>query len=302
MIPPILLNDDRSERVRYDFADYPIYIRRSLLSEYPGQKAPNHWHDDIEFISVLSGRMKYYINGEIFDLCGGEGIFVNSGQMHFGFSYQNRECDFLCILFHPMLLCSSFSLEKDFVLPLLRNNGLPFLALDSGVPWQQEILSQLSLLHQNRAERSAPMRALSSFSLIWSLLWDHAPADSCADNRQGQDLTIIKNMVGFIQENYQRRLSLAEIAASGAVGQSKCCKLFAKYFSKTPNEYLNQYRVDKSLGLLQNTDLSVTEIALATGFNSASYYAETFRRLQNASPTEFRARMARSRGKGSAGR
>ncbi len=52
------MRDDRSEKVRYDYADYPIYIRRALLSSYPGYAAPTHWHDDLEFIAVLSEEMQ----------------------------------------------------------------------------------------------------------------------------------------------------------------------------------------------------------------------------------------------------
>ena len=79
------LKDDRSEKVRYDYTDYPIYIRRALLSEYPGYAAPTHWHDDIEFISVISGEMKYNVNGEIITLRENDGLFVNARQIHFGF-------------------------------------------------------------------------------------------------------------------------------------------------------------------------------------------------------------------------
>ena len=50
---PVILTDDRSEKVLYDYPDYPIYIRRGLLSFYPEYKASSHWHDDVEFISVF---------------------------------------------------------------------------------------------------------------------------------------------------------------------------------------------------------------------------------------------------------
>ena len=95
-------------------------------------------------------------------------------------------------------------------------------------------------------------------------------------------------MIGFIQKNYTRRISLKEIALSGAVGQSKCCKLFAKYLGQTPNTYLNRYRLNKSLEFLRNGDMSITEIALSVGFGGASYYAEIFRKCFGKSPTEFR--------------
>lgn len=40
---------------------------------------------------------------------------------------------------------------------------------------------------------------------------------------QSNDLAITKNMVGLIQKYYSRKITLVDIAASGIVGQSKCC-------------------------------------------------------------------------------
>ena len=67
---PILmeLNENNSEKVCYDIHHYPVYIRRGLLSHYLNYSAPNHWHDDIELIAVLSGEMEYSVNGEILAL------------------------------------------------------------------------------------------------------------------------------------------------------------------------------------------------------------------------------------------
>lgn len=209
MAVSITLNDDRSEKIRYNYPGYPVYMREALLSQYPEYRAPSHWHDDIEFICVLSGGMKYNINGEIVNLKKGEGIFVNSGQMHSGFSDNGQECGFLCLLFHPMLLCSVFPYENDFVTPLIQNSRTPYLLLcpeqAPAAAWQQEILSRLRLLYRNRNSHTAPLRALSSFALIWSLLLEHAPADSAKGKRQSQDLTIVKNMTGFIQKNYRKK-------------------------------------------------------------------------------------------------
>ena len=288
MIPSIVLNDDRSENVCYNTPDYPVYIRRRLLSRYPDYKAPNHWHDDVEFIRILSGSMKYNVNGEVTELKAGGGIFVNSGQMHFGFSDTEEECDFLCIILHPMLLTSVFSYENDFVLPLIRNRKFPFLRLTPDTDWQRDITASLDLLYANHKLRTAPLHALASFAKIWAILSEHAPEDDGRPNRQSQNLQTVKNIVGFIQKNYRNKLSLSDIAFSGAVGQSKCCRLFARYFSQSPTEYLNRYRISKSLDLLRSTDLSVTEIALSAGFGSASYYAETFRQHLGKSPREFR--------------
>ncbi|MDO4340863.1 MAG: AraC family transcriptional regulator [Eubacteriales bacterium] len=284
----IELKDDYSEKVHYNRSDYPIYIKSGLLSHYPNYAAPNHWHDDIEMIAVLDGEMKYNVNGEIINLTNGNGILVNSGQMHFGFSDARSECNFICVLLHPMLLCSTASYENDFVLPVIRNNAIPYIFLDPNTSWQKKILEQIHFMYKRKGLKTMPLDVQSSFSAIWSLLYDNIPPNDNILHPQSSDLSITKNMVGFIQKYYTHKISLMDIAASGAVGQSKCCKLFAKYFNQTPNIYLTQYRLNKSIELLRNTDISITEIAFSVGFSGASYYAETFRKWFGQSPTKFR--------------
>lgn len=284
----IELKDDRSEKVHYNNPDYPIYIRDGQLSHYPNYAAPNHWHNDIELIAILAGEMKYNVNGKTINLPSGSGILVNAGQMHFGFSDTRSECFFLCILLHPMFLCSTSSCENNFVLPVIRNQAMPYIFLDRDIIWQKKILEQIHFMYTRKDQKTAPLDVQSAFSAIWSLLYENVPPDDTMISPQSNDLNITKNMVGFIQKYYTRKISLMDIAASGAVGQSKCCKLFAKYFSQTPNVYLTQYRLNKSIELLRGTDLSITEIALTVGFGGASYYAETFRKWFGKSPTEFR--------------
>ena len=95
-------------------------------------------------------------------------------------------------------------------------------------------------------------------------------------------------MTGYIQKFYREKITLKDIAFSGAVGQSKCCKLFKKYIGVTPNTYLIQYRLHQSTWYLKNTDMTVTEIAQTVGFSGGSYYAEAFGKLCNKSPSEYR--------------
>ena len=284
----MVVNDDYSEKVQYDDPDYPVMISRDFLSSYPNYAAPSHWHDDIELIAVLSGQMQYSVNGEIFGLCAGEGVFINSRQMHFGFSADREECEFICILLHPMLLGATPAYEHDFVLPVIRRSGLPYLCLHADISWQRQIWALIGRMYEVREQKTAALQVQAAFLLVWSLLYEHIPLEKTTGTLQDGDLVIMKNMIGFIQKNYMDRISLSEIAAAGMVGQSKCCKLFARYLGETPNRYLMQYRLNKSMHMLKNTDKTITEIAMETGFGSGSYYAESFRKWIGKSPREFR--------------
>ena len=88
------LKDDRSEKIRYDYADYPIYMRQGLLSSYPNYAAPVHWHDDIELIAVLSGEMQYNVNGEVVVLKENEGIIVNARAASFWILRETKRMRF----------------------------------------------------------------------------------------------------------------------------------------------------------------------------------------------------------------
>ncbi len=281
------LKNDRSEKVKYDYTDYPIYIRRELLSSFSGHAAPAHWHDDIELIAVLSGEMQYNVNGEMITMTENEGIVVNARQLHFGFSTEKKECDFICILLHPLMLCATYAYERDFVLPVLHNRNAAYIKLNTDIFWQKTILENIKAMYSERGNRTCALKIQNLFSNIWIQLYENIPLES-RQKKQNTDLSILRNMIGFIQQNSTARITLADIAASGAIGQSKCCKLFAKYIGQTPNLYLTQYRLDKSTFLLKTTDMTVTEIANAVGFNGSSYYAEAFRKWYGKSPSEYR--------------
>ena len=94
-------------------------------------------------------------------------------------------------------------------------------------------------------------------------------------------------MVTFIRAHYKEPLSLDQIADAGNVCKSSCSSLFRKYLSRSPVTYLTQYRLSRALELLLHTDMSITEISYEVGFNSAGYFAETFRKYYQRSPTEY---------------
>ncbi len=55
----------------------------------------------------------------------------------------------------------------------------------------------------------------------------------------------IWKMTGFIQDHYDLKITLSDIAAAGSICRSRCCELFSKYIGQTPNTYLVRYRIQK---------------------------------------------------------
>lgn len=282
---------DLSEIVQYECARIPLYIRTADLSVYPDMSALCHWHEDLEWIYIQKGRMRYYINGERILLEEGDSLMINARQMHYGYSYQRQNCRFSCILFHPSLFCNNQALFQKYITPVLRNCELQYLhfTAEEGKETAQ-ILAQIAE-RKEEAKDGYELEVIALMHLLWSRLWQKGLLRPGPDGQEtDEDLSIQKDMVTFLYQHYSEKLTLEEIAASGHVSRSKCCRIFKHYLQQSPIDFLNAYRLKVSCHLLDTTDQSITEIALACGFHHLSYFSKYFCQSFGCTPREYRRR------------
>lgn len=287
----LVLKNDKSEIVQYDSPDSLIYAKRALLSSWPAYHAEPHWHEDIEFIAALSGCMDYRIGGATVHINEGDGLVVNSGRIHSGFSAAREECDFICVLLNPLLLCVTREVESRFVAPLTDASGFDYLYLDKNTGWQRGIIDKIKEIVSWQGKETGILRMQSLFFSVLADICENA-APERREQRRNAPLKInaLKSMLSFGQEKYGERISLADIAAAGNVCKSKCCAIFREQLRKSPVEYLNEYRLNKSVELLTNTDKSILEIAYDTGFSNSSYFTEIFGGRFGCTPSQYRKR------------
>lgn len=285
---------DASEIVRYDEVGIPLYIREGLLSSYPDHRALCHWHEDIEWVQIRSGQMNYYINGKRVLLNAGEAIIVNSRQMHYGYSENGQECDFICILCHPKILTANSVLYQSYITPVLSNPALEYLHLKPENPEDTEALQTLPEILRLKKEQPTAyeIEAAALLSLLWCRLLRTHPMmpDGNTAVPQDPDLLIQRDMVSYIYSHYSESINLEEIAAAGKVCRNKCCQIFRRYLCQSPIDFLNHYRLEVSCHLLNTTKMSIAEICTACGFNHQSYYSKIFLRTYHCTPRDFRKR------------
>lgn len=110
-------------------------------------------------------------------------------------------------------------------------------------------------------------------------------AESKDDSRYS---SFVRNAINYINNNYERPITLQEVVNYISINKSYFCTLFKKETGKTYSQYLNEFRVSKSKQLLQDRSLSILDIALSVGFNNQNYFNMTFKKLTNKTPLEFR--------------
>ena len=97
----------------------------------------------------------------------------------------------------------------------------------------------------------------------------------------------IKTLAEVLQDEWDKFHSLDELSLVLNIHPVTISKYFTKSFGCTLGEYMRKLKIEKSLSLIQNSSLSLTEIALACGFADQSHFTRNFKRLTGQLPKEF---------------
>jgi AraC-like DNA-binding protein len=130
----------------------------------------------------------------------------------------------------------------------------------------------------------APVVPRFDAALPWS---PEAPAD-----RRPEDAVTAAE--SFLRRNYQRPLTLAEVARAVFVSPSKLSHDLKRATGQSPMAYLAELRVSAAKSLLE-TDLPIRRVAELVGFRDSRYFSRVFRRVVGKSPDRFRAALASAR-------
>ena len=99
--------------------------------------------------------------------------------------------------------------------------------------------------------------------------------------------TII-DCIQFVNENFTKDLKIDTMSKQFTLSRTYFCELFKKFTGKTFNEYINDLRINHSKRLIRDSNLSITEIALSSGFSDAACFCRKFREQTGSSPSSYR--------------
>ena len=92
----------------------------------------------------------------------------------------------------------------------------------------------------------------------------------------------------LLKDKWNEPITLSELSLATETHPVTISKHFRKYFSCTLGEYLRKLKVDKSIPLIKNSPMSLTEIAHHCGFTDQSHFTKVFKQTTGFLPKEFR--------------
>ena len=112
-------------------------------------------------------------------------------------------------------------------------------------------------------------------------------------SQDAKKVTQITPAINYIDANYDKAITLAEIAQVSHLSVSRLAHIFKEQMGITIIDYLTGVRIERAKQLLLVTEQNCTEICFQVGYNNQSYFTRTFKELVGMTPRQFRARNQR---------
>ena len=112
-------------------------------------------------------------------------------------------------------------------------------------------------------------------------------------SQDSRKITQITPAINYIDANYDKHITLAEVAEVSHMSISRLAHIFKEQMGVTVIDYLTSVRIERAKQLLLATEQNCTEICFQTGYNNQSYFTRTFKELVGTTPLRFRAKNRR---------
>ena len=257
---------------------------------------PWHWHEDIEFLFVLEGSVRYHFGAERCLLSEGDGLFVNRKGLHCIEMAAGDHCRVRSILCDTRLLGGGPGLAADrkYIRPVTENRSFAGMPLYAASPAQAEILSCAKKAHEVCAagEDGYELDAVYELSRAVYLIGRLRNFLQVTQKEEGVREQRIRLMLDYIHEHYDEPVSLADLSGAAGICEREVQRCFRSYLKTSAMQYLQQYRVRMASQMLLRSDESVLQIGVNCGFANPSHFSKVFHAAMGCTPHAYRSKAA----------
>ncbi len=276
-----------NELIERGTKNFPIELYH-VNKNHPRYEMASHWHNEIELMRIISGELIVRLNSNEYHAVKGDLVFVNPETVHGATPVD--ECVYDCIVMRFDMLTAEDESCRYFIDSLL-NHDIVINEFNHNAP--EKFSYAMNYLFDSMGGET-PGYKFSVISSLYDLLGSvidnnmYSAASVGSHNMADKNIMKLKNVLSFIRSNYDRQITLSEMAKTANMSQKYFCSFFKEMTRKTPMEYLILYRIECAARKLRSTDMNVTDIALSCGFNDLSYFIKTFKNIKGVTPAKFR--------------
>ena len=271
-----------------DISSIPVYIVGGKFQDSE-HTFPLHMHDEVEILVALRGPVYISNEKESFTLNKNDVVLVNKRVPH--------------TTTYPAYSCTNMlQFRMDKATPLLSDKTSLYLSyfandsqhdlvyLDSNHPVSKIIAEniKLMLLEKETKNKYYELYIQAYLRIILATLYRNNIFKDITDYFHNESLAKVMPVIKYIEENYNKKLSLDYLCTIINMTKSHMCRLFKKAIGITVIDFINFVRIWNAENLLTSTDDKVLNISMDVGFSNISYFNRIFKKTTGMTPLAYK--------------
>lgn len=293
------LASDQQKKQEHDLPQFPCSAYYTDWHKDEIEGVPWHWHRELEFMTVVKGRVQVQFGEQTAELNEGEGFFCNTRSLH---RIIMKDCDTCCVnslVFDARLISGGPGtiFDEKYIYPLLSAKAFSGMALFLSDEKQREILLHIKAAHAGckTEEMGYEYDVRYHLSKALLLIWKENEKYLSPAQQGTQQMERVRRMLDHIHIYYASAITVSDLADAANICERECQRCFQKILHQSPMDYVQQYRIQVAGKLLLETQDSILDIGLATGFTNPSHFCKVFRAHMHCSPAKFRKEYAKEK-------
>ncbi len=267
----------------------PFTIKEITKSEFD---TDFHFHNECQLVYIASGKGTRVIGDSIEKYNVGDLTFIGSNVPHVWYSSKIND-DAVVRSVSIALYISPEAVLKSLT-PFINISELPILFKEAERGLRIEgnkkklIIGYLTdMTTQNGIELMSTFLKIIGL-LVTSSEMVYLNEQSLLDIYSVKPPGRVSKLMTYIHHNFQSDITLASAASVVDLQIHSFCRYFKSLTNRTFTDFLNEVRISNACKLLQNYDLSISQVAFDSGFSNISYFNRIFKKLRGTTPREYR--------------
>ncbi len=259
-------------------------------------KSSWHHHDNYEISFITEGSGKRIVADSIEEFQPGDLVFIGKNIPHVWIADKNYDSPTLRKLEMVYLQFSDDVLGAGLLtLPEFQFVAKALVLSERGIKIEAKTLNEVSDLMLQLPYLNSFDRMIVFLEMM-NIIGKSEDIIQLASNEYISKRFTTKNkrietIHQYLMNNYREEIDLSKIANLVSMAEGSLCRFFKTQMEMTIFEYLNKIKIDFACKLLMDKNLSITDVAMDSGFNNISHFNKQFKRITNLQPSEYRLRF-----------
>ena len=279
LLPQIEVQGDRL----FDISLRPLPLSASIVPIVSENWSLPRQDGTPQFVYLVAGTGLMMVENQCLFLTARQGFYLPKGILYAPYLMLGKQilpCDWLWFKIHP------------FGVIALRSKLTPKAHYQSAhfIVAERRLADLFSEWERERSQPTFDKRLTKGLLLaFFGLLMRSSPFPPTENNWHNQELPLpLQNALTALHRAYNKSINLSQLAAHCGVTPAYLCRLFRRHLGVTPWRYLERLRLQVARYLLQETGLSVADVAFLAGFNDLRNFQRLFQRAYGKTPSAVR--------------